>query len=285
MRLAIIGAGSMGRWFAEFSHRSGWDTIITDTDSRKAKNIAGELDLDLAMDNSEAAAKADTVLIAVPVKKTPEVIKEVASSVTEGSLLLDIASVKENAVAAMQEIDANFELASLHPLFGPGAKEIKDKTIVSIPIETGENYRILVNHLAKRGASIVEMEAGDHDRLMMITQSMTHFLLLSYLSALSSMKDFERAKELHTPISVSLFDLAKAFLNVNPTLCGDLQVENKYASIARSSILEACRSLDVALGAENVGALEEIFEDAKELIGQEEVKAAYEKLYEKGEES
>lgn len=281
MRLAIIGAGSMGKWFAKFSKKSGWNTTITDINTQKARDVADELDLDLAMGNSEAASGADIVLIAVPVRKSPEVIKEVANSVTERSLLLDITSVKEKVVTAMHEIEANFELVSLHPLFGPGAKNMENKIIVSIPIKTGEKYQKLAKHLKKNGAKIVEMEAEDHDRLMMITQSMIHFLLLSYLSALKSMNNFKQAEELHTPISACLFDLAKAFLNVDPTLCGDLQIENKFAPIARSSILEACRSLDEALEAGNIDVLEDIFEDARELVGSEKVKSAYEKLYEK----
>ncbi|KXB02686.1 hypothetical protein AKJ45_02495 [candidate division MSBL1 archaeon SCGC-AAA261F19] len=281
MRLAIIGAGSMGKWFAKFSKRSSWNTTITDINIKKAKDVADELDLDLAMNNSEAASRADIVLVAVPVKESPRVIKDVANSVNEGSLLLDITSVKEKVVATMHEIKANFELVSLHPLFGPGAKNMENKIVVSIPIKTGKKYEKLAKHLRKNGAKIVEMGAEDHDRLMMITQSMTHFLLLSYLSALKSMNNFKQAEELHTPISGHLFDLAKAFLNVDPTLCGDLQIENKYAPIARSSILDACRSLDEALEAGNIDVLEDIFKDARELVGSDKVKAAYERLYRK----
>lgn len=270
----------MGRWFAEFSKRSGWDTIVTDLELDEARKVAEELGAELAESNAKAAAKADVVLIAVPIDQTPKVVKEVAGSAVDGTLLLDVASIKEDVVRVMKEIGANVELASLHPLFGPGAKSIKDRTIVTIPVETGEKYRAFKKHLESKGAKIEEMGAEEHDRLMRMTQSMTHFLLLSYVSALKSMKDFERAERLQTPLSDRLFYLAKAFLNLDPGLCADLQTKNKYAGMARSSILEACRSLDEAFNAGNIKIVEKTFDEARELLGREEVRSAYERLYE-----
>ena len=199
----------------------------------------------------------------------------------KGALLVDIASAKEDVVDKMRGLKADLELVSLHPLFGPGASDIRDKTFVAIPVRPGGRYDEFKRWLEGLGGRVVEMEAGDHDRLMAITQCMTHFILMSYLSALRKMKNVERAEKLQTPMSSVLFNLAKAFLATNPDVLGELQVENRYASIVRSAMLEACRSVDMALETRDIKAVQEIFEEARKLLGPTEVRAAYRDLYEK----
>lgn len=284
MELAILGAGAMGRWFAKFGKGRGWNVSISDIEEGKAQKIAEELGLEASSSNEEAVEGADIVLISVPIKETPKVIEEVADPLESDALLVDIASVKEGAVGAMEKIDVDSELVSIHPLFGPGAEGLEDKNIISIPIEGGKKYQELKETFSNLGARVVEMEAKEHDRLMSVTQSLTHFTLLTYFSALDSMKDSDRARTFQTPVFRKLFALTKAFLREDPKLCGDIQTENRYATMARNSIREACRSLDVALESENTKAIEEIFEEAREKIGSEEIEAAYKKLYGKAEE-
>jgi prephenate dehydrogenase len=105
-------------------------------------------------------------------------------------------------------------------------------------------------------------------------------VLLSYLSALKSMKGLKRAEGLQTPMFASLLELAKAVLAGNPDLYGEVQVQNKYAQVTRSVLMEACRSLDIAFAARDVKTPRKIFEEALALWGQGDVQAAYKRLYE-----
>lgn len=283
MRIAIIGAGVMGRWFARFAKRNKWDVVMTDINVAKATQTGKEIEVEVAEANEEAVADADIALVAVPIAETPGVVREVAKHMQKGSLLMDIASAKADVADEMKGLKVDLELVSLHPLFGPGASNVKDKTFVAAPVKPGKRYTEFKRELEKLGAKVVEMEADDHDRLMAITQCMTHFVLMSYLSALRKMKNVKRAKKLQTPMSSTLFSLAKAFLATNPDVMGELQVHNKYASIARSAMLEACRSLDVALEARDAKVLQKVFEDARNLLGPTEARAAYEELYEEKE--
>jgi prephenate dehydrogenase len=283
VKLGIIGAGAMGGWFARFAKQNGWNVSITDINVAKAHQVAKEVGIRAVKSNEEAVMDADVAIVAVPIAVTPRVVKEISKHLKPSSLLMDVASAKTDVIDEMRKLDVKFELVSLHPLFGPGAKSIKGRTFVSVPIRPGKIYREFRQQLKDLGAKVVEMKADDHDRLMAITQCMTHFVLMTYLSALKSMKNAKRAEKLQTPISSSLFELAQAFLATSPDMHGELQVQNKYASIARSAMLEACRSLDVALKAGNVKALREIFEDARRLIGPAKPRAAYKKLYEEEE--
>ncbi len=285
MKLAIIGAGDMGRWFTKlFCNNSDWEVMIADQDESKAKKVSVETGGKVVEGNKEAVKQADIVLVAVPIEVTPGVIKEIASHLKEDALLLDIASVKEKIVDTMKDLDVNSELASIHPLFGPGAGDLNGKNVISIPIRGGDKYQKFKKNLSDLGAQVIEMEAVEHDQMMSITQSLTHFILLTYLSAINSMEGSPETEPLQTPMFRKLFELSKAFLKENPEVCADIQVENKYSQKARSTVLESCRKLDSALQAKDIEMISEVFEEARDEFDSEEIEKAYQNIYEKEEE-
>ena len=232
MKVSVIGAGAMGRWLVGFAKQNLGEVVVADANAAKAEQVANEFGTN-SKSIPEAAAEAELVLVAVPISKTPEVIKSLAKQVQRGTLLVDVASVKSDVTEVMQTIEAEVELVSLHPLFGPGA-----------------------------------------------IQCMTHFVLLTYLNALKSMKDLKRAEKLRTPMFTMLLDLAKTVLAGNPELYGELQVHNRYARVVRSSLLEACRSLDVAFSAGNAKSAKATFKEALAPWESAEVENAYKRMYE-----
>ncbi len=279
MKVAIIGTGAMGRWLVDFAKQNLGEVVLADAIAAKAERVATEFGVNFRS-VPEAAAEAELVLVAVPISKTPDVIKSIAGQVQRGTLLADVSSVKSDVVEAMQTIEAKVELVSLHPLFGPGATSVKGKDFVAIPVKPGKRYAALKHRLLELGARVTEMGAEDHDRLMAIIQCMTHFVLLTYLNALKSMKELKRAEKFRTPMFATLLDLAKTVFAGNLELYGELQVHNKYARVVRSSLLEACRSLDVAFSAGDVKSLNASFKEALAPWKSAEVKNAYKRMYE-----
>ena len=279
MKVAIIGTGAMGRWLVDFAKQNLGEVVLADAIAAKAERVATEFGVNFRS-VPEAAAEAELVLVAVPISKTPDVIKSLAGQVQRGTLLADVSSVKSDVIEAMQTIEAKIELVSLHPLFGPGATSVKGKDFVAIPVKPGKRYAALKNRLLELGARVTEMGAEDHDRLMAIIQCMTHFVLLTYLNALKSMKELKRAEKFRTPMFATLLDLAKTVFAGNLELYGELQVHNKYARVVRSSLLEACRSLDVAFSAGDVKSLNASFKEALAPWKSAEVKNAYKRMYE-----
>jgi len=280
MKFAIIGAGAMGKWFASFAKQNLGEVTIADINIAKAKKVAKEVGIKAAETCEDAVAQADVAIIAVPIAKTPEVVKSMARVMRAGSLLMDVASAKSDVVDAMNELDVKPELVSIHPLFGPGATTLKGKDFAAVPVRPGKRYVQFKNRLTKLGARITEMEAEEHDKVMAISQCLTHFVLLSYLAALRSMKEIKLAEKLRTPMFNALLELAKAALAGNPDLYGEVQVMNKYAQLTRSILMEACRSLEVAFTAHDIKATRKIFNEALALWGRPEAEAAYKRLYE-----
>lgn len=280
MKVAILGVGAMGKWFVKFAVENGWDVTVMDKVSSKAETVAGELGAKAAKSEADAVKEADIVIVAVPISKTPAVLTSVSQHMNKGALLMDLASVKGDVVDAMGGLKAELELVSLHPLFGPGATGVDGKDFVAVPVRPGERYVEFKRLLTNLGANVVEMDAAEHDQLMAMTQALTHFVLISYVTALRSMRGLKNAEKLRLPMFSSLLDLGKSILAGNADVYGEIQVLNKYARISRRAMLEACRSLDAALEAGDVKALEQIFGKAQALWKAEEVEEAYRKLYE-----
>jgi prephenate dehydrogenase len=278
LKIAILGTGMMGRWLARFAKENLGEVIVADINRRKAGRFAVELKVK-SKHPLEAAAEADFVLVAVPISKTVEVVKAVAGVVKRGAMIADVSSVKEDVVAAMKEIGGEIELTSIHPLFGPGATTIEGKDFLIVPVRTGKLYRWLKRSLTKLGARVTELGAEEHDKLMAIIQCLTHFTLISYLTTLRSLRDFEKLREVRTPMFAFLMDLAKAVLACNPQVFGELQVHNRYARLIRSRVMESCRSLDTIFSAKDAKEMERIFEDMGSFLEPKSVRKAYASLY------
>ena len=129
------------------------------------------------------------------------------------------------------------------------------------------------------GARVTEMDADAHDRAMATIQCLTHFLLLSYASSLKSLQGLKGVDKLRTPIFSALLDLAQATMAGNPSLYGELQMQNKYAKVVRSSLMESFHNLDKAFSRGDAESVRSAFRRALSQFGEDEASKAYRKLY------
>lgn len=278
MRVAVIGAGGMGRWFAGLFKNSGDEVWISDVDKRKLARVSAELGVG-AGEPEDVAGVADLAIVAVPISSTADVVAKLARVMRRGSLLVDICSVKEDVVNVMQQLKTEAELASIHPLFGPGATDLRGKDVISIPVRVGRRYSELKRRLSEMGANVVEMRAEEHDRLMAVVQCLPHLTVLSFLLTLSSLRDF-LVEDVKTPMFAHLLLAGKALLARNPSLYGEIQIHNRYATIVRERMQEVCRSLDVALSAGDATVIAKKFAELEKLFSRKEREQAYRLLYE-----
>jgi prephenate dehydrogenase len=278
MKLGIAGAGAMGSWFASLARSEGWEVYLFDPIRGRAERVARRTGARRVSTLEELGERAEVLLAAVPISRTPEVIRTLSRGKEE--LLMDLASVKGEVVRTMRGIRGP-ELASLHPLFGPGAKTLRGKTVISVPVRVGRRYREFLRFLSSRGARVVEMGAEEHDRMMAVTQALTHFLLLSCAGALEGL---EPREELSTPLFSSLLQLVRASLASDPSLCGEIQLLNPHSRKARERLLEVMGELHGELSSGKTGRLCRILERGNRRWGRE-VREAYRRLYEELERS
>ncbi len=277
MKVAIIGTGDMGKWLARYSKSLG-EVALASRSPAKGHRVARQLKV-ASMSYEDAAAWADIIMVAVPISQTPATLTRLAEVARPGALLADVASVKTEAVKAMGKITADLELVSIHHLFGPGATSMRNKDVVIVPVRPGRRYRVLKRAMARDGAWVTEMDAEAHDRAMAVVQCLTHFLLLGYVSALKSLKGVKGAGKLRTPIFSALLYLAQASMAGNPDLYGELQAQNKYARVVRSSLMESFHTLDAAFSRGDARAVRDAFKASRSQFGEGEAALAYRKLY------
>jgi prephenate dehydrogenase len=98
----IGGTRGLGKWLAEHL-KNDFNIRITSRDESSGKPIADEIDVEYSNDNIEAIKDADIIIFSVPIEHMVETIKEVAPHAPEGSLLMDVASIKTAPAEALEK--------------------------------------------------------------------------------------------------------------------------------------------------------------------------------------
>ncbi|MCI0339592.1 MAG: bifunctional chorismate mutase/prephenate dehydrogenase [Planctomycetales bacterium] len=170
-RIAIVGGtGGMGRLFHRFFRDLGHEVLA-----------AG---LDTALRPVEAAARADVVVVSVPIEATEAVIGEVGPAVREGGLLCDLTSVKGAPVRAMLGAAPGADVVGMHPMFGPMVRSLRGQTVVLCPGRGEAGLGWLRAALSSQGAVVKVTDPETHDRMMSVVQVLTHFSTIALGTAL-----------------------------------------------------------------------------------------------------
>jgi prephenate dehydrogenase len=196
MRIAVIGAGRMGKWFTKFFLEQGFKVVVSDKDWKKLQRLREELNVEIA-DNVKAVESADRILVCVPIDNFEDVIREISVHIKPGHEVMDICSVKEHPVNIMHKYISNAVTLGTHPMFGPGAKSVKGQNFILTPTNAKEQTlaRDFGKWLESKGANVLFMTPKEHDKIMSIVIGLPLFLCHVFCDTLLSSGEFEKAKE------------------------------------------------------------------------------------------
>ncbi len=236
MKVAILGSsGAMGSFFvAHFLGRG--DEVIGHDMVRGAGPSSPRFAF--AASNSDAVRGCDVVLIAVPIRDTSRVLREVAGSLGNGTLVVEISSVKGRLLEQVRRTRSKATVLSLHPLFGPSFASDR----LPLCVVGGEKEVRLARKLFPK-AQLIRLGPEEHDRLMAYVLSLVHLTNLAFVSAVSKgvgLKQFQRAS---TPTSRAQLTVAKAVLSQSPTLYSYIQAENSFVGEAIASMIAELEDL------------------------------------------
>lgn len=225
MRIAIIGAGKMGVWFAKFFHSKGYNVVLADRKKEKIVNLKKELQVKMTTDFKEAVAGADQVLICVSINAMEEVVKTISPAIHQGQVVMDICSIKETPVKVMRKYIKGALVLGTHPVFGPGSNGIKHKTYILTPTNAKEEKfaEEFKKWLEQEEAHVFVMSPKRHDEMMSIVLGLPHFLGLVACETLLEQKDFSETKKVAGTTYRMLFTLAEATALETPDLYASLQ--------------------------------------------------------------
>ncbi len=226
MRVAIIGAGKMGRWFARFFKDEGYSVVVSSRTRNKAEALRNELGVELADTIVDAVESADWILLCVSLDGLEPVLKKVGSHIKAGQTVMDISSIKEIPVNLLHKYVAKGVTLGTHPVFGPGAKSLEGHNFVLTPVQEDENRfaEEFKDWLEARNAKVTLMAPRRHDTLMSLVLGFPHFVGLVAGDALLDNSDYAEAKKVGGATYNMLLTLAGAVAAEEPGFYSNLHM-------------------------------------------------------------
>jgi prephenate dehydrogenase len=273
----------MGRWFARFLAREGYQVIITGRNEAKLEEAHTELGVTVTMDNVAAVKSAQAILISVPIESLETVVKQIGAHTRPEQCIMDVTSVKALPVAIMHEHIKSGLVLGGHPVFGPGAKDITQRSFILTPTDREEKAlaQKAKQFLETRGARVTLMSPEEHDEIMAVVLGLAHFIAIASADTLLG---FDRLKEMGSIGGITfrlLLTLAESVISEDPEFYASLQmhlpklaeIEKKFQESAQSWA-DLVASKDKQKFARKMKALKDRFKKVTPDFG-----SAYEDMY------
>ncbi len=245
MNIGIIGGtDGLGKTLIYY-FRDEFDVYISGRDHKKGRAVASELGASYIESNAGLANICDMVIVSVPIQFTSDVIREVAPFMKDGSVMLDVTSIKEEPSKTMAEVlPDTVEYIPTHPIFGPRTTILDNQIIVLTPTKKGKWYDKVYNYLESKNMCIIETTAEKHDYMMSIVQVLTHFSFISTASAIEKLKvDISETEDYESPIYNLMIDIIARIASQNPYLTYNIQSMNNNGPKIRNTFAEAVNEL------------------------------------------
>ncbi len=267
MKVAVIGAGKMGVWFAKFFESKGYDVILADRKKEKLE-AQKEVLVDLTTSFEEAVADADLIMLCVSINAMEEVVKVISPVLHEGQVVMDICSIKEAPVKIMHQYIKGATVLGTHPVFGPGSNGVKHKAYVLTPTnakeqEFAEHFK---QGLEEEEAHVFIMTPKKHDELMSVVLGLPHFLGLAACETLLEQKNLPETKKVAGTTYRMLFTLAEATALETPDLYAAVQTHLADLGEIEDLFMTKAQELLTLIKSKNQKAIVERMEQLKKKL-------------------
>ncbi len=240
MKIAVLGAGKMGTWFARFFNETGYRVVLADRRPEKLPKLEKDLLVDTTADFVEAVQCADRVLICVSINAFEDVVKKIGPAIREGQIVMDICSVKKSPVDLMHKYIKDGLVLGTHPAFGPGSNGIKNKAFILTPTNSDEQMfaESFKKWLENNEARVFMMSPEHHDELMSVVLGFPHFLGVVACDTLLDQMTYNETKKVAGTTYRVLSTLAEATALETPDLFASLQVSLPQIAAIESTFME-----------------------------------------------
>jgi len=236
---------------------------------------AGIVDEALTLDDAWASSvqAADIVLIATPVAQMPRLFAAVADALGPHTVVTDAGSTKQDVVAAARAHlgDAWPRFVAAHPVAGTensGAKAAtaslfeRRNVILSPTTETDAHALARVRDFWEAcGASVVELDAREHDRVLAAVSHLPHLLAAAYVADLAVRAD---APNLLAHAGTGFRDFTR-IAAASPEMWRDITLANRDALVDEIAAFRgALDVVDSALRERDGESLRSLFETASD---------------------
>jgi len=201
--LAVVGVGLIGGSFAAALRRAAQVGRVLGV-GRSASSLARAVELGLideAVSAEDAAARADLVLLSTPVGGLKNVLSRMLPHLGAATVVTDAGSTKAEVVDAAREALGERVGCFVpgHPIAGaertgPEAADAKlyvGRTVILTPLAENSAASISLVRRAWQacGSSVIDMDAGAHDRVLASVSHLPHLLSSVYMEQVATAAD------------------------------------------------------------------------------------------------
>ena len=272
-KLTIIGAGGqMGKWFAKYFAGVGFEVTGYDPENEVAgKNIVVSGSL------VGGILKADYVLLCTPTRRTPEIIRLIAKEMKRGTYLIEISSEKTKVASALSRMPAKINPICIHPMFGPGIKDVKGQNIISVPIKDAKKELAVAKSLFK-GANFVTIDAAEHDKKIAVILGLTHLVNLVFASIVSKDEKMNLSEKMSGATFRVQKALAESIMSESPDLIETIIANPEIRKIAEELWKDIGRMLTSVQESKTEEVLDYIKECQERLGNSTDMSGSYKRL-------
>ncbi|GAB6148069.1 prephenate dehydrogenase [Stetteria hydrogenophila] len=180
--IGVVGAGRMGLTLARLMKPAGFEFVFHDI-RREALERASAAGYAVAESLEDLVGRVDAVMVAVSHDAMKPVISYLADLLArpeaKARLVFDISTFKEGVVEAYESVPSKVLAASVHPLFGPGARDPRVHTVAVMPVpgHGEEGAKAAAGIFEKAGFKVIHTTVSEHE------ESVAYTIGLSYVIA------------------------------------------------------------------------------------------------------
>jgi prephenate dehydrogenase len=203
-RLTIIGVGLIGGSLARALKKANAVGRVTGY-GRNVQYLQKAMELGVIdhyeTDMGEAVRDADVIVLAVPVGKTLEVLRNIKPHLNPKTIITDVGSSKGAVVQAARDVfgDALGKFVPGHPIAGTEksgveasfAELFENRRVLLTPLESTDQQAVqtIRQMWESSGAFVEETSVKHHDDVLAATSHLPHMLAFALVDALATMDD------------------------------------------------------------------------------------------------
>lgn len=274
-RLTIIGVGLIGGSLARALKSAGAVREVVGA-SQSIQRLQHARDLGVIdkaeVDLGASVKNADVVVVAVPVGMMESVFEDIASQLSDDTVLTDVGSTKGSVVQAAKNVfgrlPANFVPG--HPIAGTEksgvdasfAELFQDRRVILTPTETSDADAVarVRDMWQQAGAIVTETSVTHHDEVLAATSHLPHLLAFALVDSLATLDD---KQEIFDYAAGGFRDFTR-IASSDPVMWHDICVHNEPALLRMLDRFESdLDKLREAIANNDGGYIMKIFTRAK----------------------
>ena len=226
--------------------------------------------VDNIYDNSAEAVKgADLVILGIPVGATRDTVNTFASSLSPGTIITDVGSVKQSVIDKLSSVlPENINFVPAHPIAGTekSGPEAGFETLfeghwcVITPTKNTDKEAIkkVTKIWESAGMQVAEMDAQYHDLVLAITSHIPHLVAYSIVGTVAELEDHLKTEVIK--YAAGGFRDFTRIAGSDPVMWRDIFIDNKVAVLEMlGRFIEDLTALQKSIRWEDKEALESLF--------------------------